>query len=226
MGEEDRRRWARIEASLECTVASADQAFEALAVNVSRNGLAVVAGAGLCKVGETVSVMLERAEREISLSLSGEVAHVSGSGAQTVYGIHFEALPPESELELVRLLKILSEGKGGGRREHPRVAARIAVKCKSLESFGGLLKDLSRGGMSIRCPREVKAGAILVVEFTLADQTQLISIEGTVTHVADQGGGKFLAGLRFSPPTDAERDQVQQTLDLLMGLNTLADSLD
>ena len=44
---EDRRRWARIEASLECAVASADQTFDARVVNVSRGGVALLAAAGL-----------------------------------------------------------------------------------------------------------------------------------------------------------------------------------
>ncbi len=217
MGEE-RRRWARIEASLECTVASADQTFEAKVVNVSRGGLAVLAAAGQVKEGETVSVMLERAEGEITLAVSGTVVRIVGEGEEAVFGVRFEALPPDSEEQLLALLKLLAGKRGGGRREHPRVSARVSVRCKSRERFDGLLNDLSQGGFSIRCPAPVEKGSQLSVEFGIAEHAELIWIEGTVTHVEVSPDGKHIAGLRFTPPTPEQRARVQQLLDLLLGL--------
>jgi c-di-GMP-binding flagellar brake protein YcgR len=217
MGEE-RRRWARIEASLECTVASADQTFEAEVVNVSRSGVAVMAAAGLIQDGESVSVMLERAEG-ISLAVSGTVVRTVGEGDETVYGVHFEALPPDSEEQLLALLKLLAGGRGPGRRAHPRVATRISVRCKSRERFDALLSDLSKGGFSIRCPGAVEQGAILSVEFGIAGHAELIAIEGKVMHVEALPDGKHIAGLSFTPPTTEQRAKVQQLLDLLLGLD-------
>lgn len=216
MGDE-RRRWARIEASLECTVASADQTFEARVVNLSRGGVAVLAAAGLLKAGETASVMLDR--QDVSLAVSGEVVRIVGSGAETVYGVRFEALPPESEEQLLGLLRVLALGKGSGRREHPRVSTRIQVRCKSRERFDALLNDLSRGGFSIRCPGPVEEGAQLTVEFGVAGHAELLAIDGTVAHVEVLPDGKHIAGLRFAPPSKQQREQVQQLLDLLLGLD-------
>ncbi len=218
MGEE-RRRWARIEASLECTVASADQTFEAQVVNVSRGGVAVMAPSGLIKDGESVSVMLERGEGTISLAVSGTVVRIVGEGDETVYGVHFEALPPDSEEQLVALLKLLAGGRGPGRREHPRVSTRINVRCKSRERFDALLSDLSKGGFSIRCPGAVEEGALLTVEFGVAQHAELIAIEGKVMHVEALPDGKHIAGLSFTPPTAEQRAKVQQLLDLLLGLD-------
>lgn len=218
MGDE-RRRWARIEASLECTVASEDQTFDAKVVNVSRGGVAVLAAAGLLKDGETVSVMLERGEGSISLAVSGSVVRIVGTGDETVYGVHFEALPPDSEEQLLVLLKLLAEGKGPGRREHPRVSVRINVRCKSRDRFDAILNDLSKGGFSIRCPRPIEEGSTLTVEFGVADHADLIAIEGKVMHVEVMPDGKHIAGLSFPPPTADQRARVQQLLDLLMGLN-------
>lgn len=218
MGEE-RRRWARIEASLECIVASADQSFEAKVVNVSRGGVAVLAEAGLVGEGETVSVMLERGEGAISLAFSGTVVRIVGAGDETVYGIHFEALPPDSEEQLLGLLKVLASGRGTGRREHPRVAARISVKCQSRERFEAKLNDLSRGGFSIRCPGPVEEGSLLTVEFGVAGHAELIAIEGTVAHVEVLPDGKHIVGLSFTPPTAGQRERVQQLLELLLGLD-------
>ena len=216
---DDRRRWARIEAGLECTVASADQTFDAKVVNVSRGGVAVLAAAGLLKDGETVSVMLERGEGSISLAVSGSVVRIVGTGAETVYGVHFEALPPDSEEQLLALIKLLAAGKGPGRRAHPRVSARINVRCKSRDRFDAILNDLSKGGFSIRCPRAVEEGSMLTVEFGVADHADLIAIEGKVMHVEELPDGKHVAGLSFPPPTADQRAKVQQLLDLLLGLN-------
>jgi c-di-GMP-binding flagellar brake protein YcgR len=215
---EDRRRWARIEASLECTVATADQTFEAKVANVSRSGLALVAPPNQVKEGETVSVMLERSEGQITLALSGTVVRIFGSGEETVYGVHFDALPPTTELELLMLLKMLAAGRGGGRREYPRISARIAVSCRTVESFGALLNDLSHGGMSIRCPRPVELGSTMSVEFGFEGHTELLTVECTVVHVKTPDDGKHIVGLKFTPPSLQKRERVQQLLDLLMGM--------
>lgn len=214
---EERRKWARIEASLECTVASADQTFEAKVVNVSKSGIAVMAAAGLLQSGETASVMLER--DGAALAVSGEVVRIVEHGDETVYGIHFEALPPDSEEQILALLKSLAGGKGGGRRAHPRVSTRIKVQCKSREKFDAWLNDLSKGGFSIRCPGPVERGATVAVEFGVAGHPGLISIDGVVRHVEELPGRVHIAGLSFTPPTAEQQRSVHDLLDLLLGLD-------
>lgn len=217
MGEE-RRRWARIEASLECTVASADQTFDARVVNVSRGGVAFLAPAGLVEIGQTVTVMLER--EALSLALSGEVVRLVGEGDDTAYGVHFEALPPDDEEALVALVKTLAEGRGAGRREHPRVSTRIQVRCKSRERFDALLNDLSKGGFSIRCPGPVERGSLLTVEFGVEGHAEMLTIDGKVTHVEALPDGKHIAGLSFVPPSAEQRAKVQALLAMLLGLDS------
>ena len=219
---DDRRRWARIEASLDCHVATVAQAFEAKVVNVSRGGVAVMAPGGLMNHSETVSVMLERfgVEATISLGLSGRVVRIFGSAAETVYGVQFDPLPPDTEQQLLELIRLLAAGRGGGKRAFPRVSARIAVSCKSVERFNALLNDLSRGGMAIRCPRSVQPGSTLAVEFGVSGQAELFTLEGTVTHVEALPDGKSIAGLSFTPPTLETRDKVSQLLALLLGIES------
>jgi c-di-GMP-binding flagellar brake protein YcgR len=188
-------------------------------VNVSRGGLALLAVPGATKIGESLAVMLEH--ENSSLSLAGRVVRAYLQAPDGMYGVQFDALPPDTEQELLKLIRALADGRGNGRRQDPRVAARISVRCKTIESFNAKLNDLSRGGMSIRCPRQVQPGSTLVVEFGLADKTELLSIEGNVTHVEALPDGKHLAGLRFVPPTREQRERVEKLLDLLMGLNDL-----
>ncbi len=213
---DDRRQWARIEASLECNLATSDQTFEAKVVNVSRGGMAVLAVAGLAKVGEPVTVLLER--DAVSLGFTGSVVRIFGSPEETVYGVKFDALPPDTQEQLVELLKTLAAGRGAGRREHPRVAARIAVTCKSAERFTALLCDLSRGGMAIRCPRTVIEGSTVAVEFGVGANAELFTVEGQVTHVEVLPDGKTIAGLSFTPPTPQTRERAQQLCELLLGI--------
>ncbi len=215
---EDRRRWARIEASLECTVASADQTVDAKVVNVSRGGVALLAEAGLAKEGETVSLMLDRAEGSISLAVSGTVVRIVGEGVDTVYGVNFEPLPPDSEEQLLALLTLLATGRGAGRREFPRVAARVSVRCKSRERFNALLNNLSCGGLSIRCPGRVEQGSVLRLELGIANQPELLTFTCQVMHVEALPDGRHIAGLSFTPPSPEVRAKVQQLLDLLLGL--------
>ena len=215
---DDRRQWARIEASLECTVATAEDTFEAKVVNVSRGGVAVFALAGLVEQGEQVSLMLERGGGTISFGVAGTVMRIVSQGLDAVYGVKFEALPPDTEDQLLELLRVLAGGRGSGRREHPRVSTRINVQCKSRERFDALLNDLSQGGFSIRCPRNVEQGSTLTMDLGVGEHADLISIEGKVMHVEPAADGKYVVGLSFTPPTIAQRAKVQQLLDLLMGL--------
>ncbi len=119
---------------------------------------------------------------------------------------------------LVALLRVLSTGRGPGRREYPRVLTLISVRCTTREKFDAMLMDLSGGGFSIRCPDPVEVGATVTVELGVAEHPRLMSIEGTVVHIEPLPDGKHSAGLRFTPPSTDQREKVKQLLDLLMGL--------
>ncbi len=215
---EDRRLFGRIEASLECSLATADDTFEAKVLNISRGGAGLMAKARSIKLGDQVSVLLERVEGEFTLSLSGTVVRAKSQGEEWFIGLRFDALPPDAETDLLRLLKALAQGRGAGRREHPRVQARVAVRCRSRESFVATLNDLSRGGLSVSCPRPVELGSELTVQFGFESHDDLISVSGPVLHVDLKEDGRFLVGMRFVPPPNERKERVEHLIGVLLGL--------
>ncbi|MBL8955488.1 MAG: PilZ domain-containing protein [Myxococcaceae bacterium] len=216
----DKRKYARIEASISCTVATSADAFDAALANLSKGGAAVLGPEGSAGVGEKVTLMLERDVGGPTLSLPGTVRRIEARGEHTLFGIEFDALPPEEETQLSALLHALAAGKGPGRRAHPRVAARVDVECKSEDSFRGFLNDLSRGGLSVKTLRDVELGKTLVVSFGVPGIKGLVEVSGIVVSNQKLEHG-WRIGVFFTPMKEADREQVNRTLDVLLGIKVV-----
>ena len=117
------------------------------------------------------------------------------------------------------LLQLCGESRGGGRREHPRVAARISVNCRSEDIFRAWLNDLSKGGLSVRCLREVDVGQMLSVSFGLPGHKGLVEISGEVVSSQKLGEGGWRVGMQFAPLSEDEQAQVSRALDTLLGIS-------
>ena len=213
----DQRKYARIEASIACSVATASDAFEGLIANLSKGGAAVLGPDGAAKVGDTLTLMLERTEGVVSLSVPGKVVRVEARGERMLYGVAFDPLPPDDEAQLSLLLQLLAAGKGQGRRAHPRVAARVEVTCKSEDVFRGFLNDLSKGGMSVKTLRDVEVGKPMQVSFGVPGVRGLVEVTGIVVSNQKLEHG-WRIGLFFTPLGEEEREQVARLLDVLLGL--------
>lgn len=218
IGEQERRGFARIETSLECTVATDADLVSAKVSNLSRTGAGVLAPAGALSVGQSVSVMLERAQGEFSLSLSAQVVRTQPQGDEVLFGLRFEPPPPGVEETLLALLKALAESRGDGRRSHRRVQARIEVSCRSPDAFRAWLVDLSQGGLAVKCPRPVELGSQLKVQFGIDDHRGLVAVQGEVKRVSPLDDGRYLVGLQFEPPSEEHRQRVEKLLSVLLGL--------
>ncbi len=220
----EQRKYARIETSISCTVATSADGFDAAVVNLSKGGAAVLGPEGVCGVGEKVTLMLERAEGVVNLSVPGTVVRRELRGEHTLYGVEFDPLPPDEESQLTLLLQMVAAGKGPGRRAHPRVAARVDVTCKSEDSFRGFLNDLSRGGMSVKTLRDVELGKTLVVSFGVPGIRGLVEVSGIVVSNQKLEHG-WRIGLFFTPMKEEDREQVNRTLDVLLGIKVVAGEL-
>lgn len=218
MAGEDQRRHGRIETSLECNVAGPEGNFEARVLNLSRGGAALEAALGQAEQGGAVMLLLERAEGAFSLALSATVVRVTPSPRGATYGLAFDPPPPDVDDELVRLLQTLAEARGTGRRASPRIAARVRVQCRTRESFLGTMTDLSRGGMSVRCPRPVEPGGTLAVSFGVEGLADLLHVSGEVVRVDLRPDGAFQVGVKFDPPTIADTERARRLFRLLLGL--------
>jgi c-di-GMP-binding flagellar brake protein YcgR len=210
----DRRRFARIEASLDCTLATETETVKAKVVNLSRTGVAVLCGQSL-EVGARLTLLIENPK--ISVGLTGEVVRKTAIAGELGYGVRFDALPPQAEEELVELLRELAAGKGSGRRAFPRIAARVAVICKTRESFEATLSDLSQGGLKVRCPKPVAENMVLELVLGMPGATGLLTLHGDVRHCAPEGQ-HFSVGVKFAPVSDEERKAVTNLLEVLLGI--------
>jgi PilZ domain len=217
MGSIEQRRFARLETSLECTVMSDDTEFRARVVNLSRSGAGLVGPVGFAEVGANLILLLERSEGGFSLALPSQVVRVTPRPEDSVYGVDFVVVPPDVQDELTRLLKALTLEKGQGRRDSPRVAARVKVRCKSRGAFVAQLNDLSRGGLSVKNGQELEPGSPLTVQFGVETSPSLLTVSGEVLR-STPSDGAWMVSLKFDPPTEDDRAQVLLLLDVLLGI--------
>lgn len=210
-----KRKHARIESSIVCNMATATDLFEGVVANLSKSGAAIIASLTAAEVGETVTLMLERDEGLLVLSLPGTVTHKDEQDGRARYGVEFDPLPPDEESQLGLLLQLLLNDRGQGRRAHPRVSARIEVVCRTESIFRGWVSDLSRGGLSLRCIRDVPVGDPIEVSFGVRGLNRLVELACEVMSSQPVEGG-FRLGLQFAPLSATEQAQVNRSLDLLL----------
>lgn len=213
----DKRKHARIESSLVCTMATATDAVEAVVANLSKGGAAILAGLGVAEVGDTVTLMLERAEGLVTLSLSGAVVRKDVQDERGRYDVEFDPLPPDDSAQLGLLLQLLLKGAGQGRRAHPRVTTRVEVTCRTEGIFRGWVGDLSKGGLGLKSVKNVAVGSPITVSFGVQGLKGLVEVSGEVVSChPDQEG--FRLGVNFGALSDMEQSQVNRTLDLLLDI--------
>ena len=211
----DNRTHARIEASLGCNMATASDVVVAVVSNLSKGGAAIIASRSAAEVGETVTLMLERDEGLVTLSLPGVVVYKHEQDERGLYGVEFEPLPPDDDAQLGLLLQLLVGGRGVGRRNHRRVSTRVEVVCRTESLFRGWVHDLSKGGLSIKSARDVAVGDPISVSFGVRGLKRLVEVTGDVM-TSQQVEGGFRLGIRFVPLEADEQAQINRALDLLL----------
>jgi PilZ domain len=194
----DNRRHARIETSLDCTVIAGDVDFSAKVANLSRGGAALWGPGGQAAPGTQLLILLERREGDFALALQARVVRVEAQGTGVQYGVHFEDMPPDIDAELLRLLKALASGPGQGRREAPRVAARVRVTCHNRAA--------------------IDVGETLGVDFSVGDGAVVTAVAGRAVGVAQLEDGRCRVSLSFEPPSAEEKASVLLLLELMLAL--------
>lgn len=213
---EENRSHARIETSVFCTVATPTDGFDANVVNLSLGGAGLLGPHGVAKRGDSVTLMLDRPTEMISLALTATVVRTAIQGEQTMYGLHFEPLPPDIRGQLVMLLRLIAAGKGTGRRAAPRVARRLVITCHSHDSFRAVLNDLSRGGFSVRSTRSMPVGERLQAKFGVDGLPNLLELEGPVVNSVSTGDGYFRLGVQFEGLTEERLKRIGQLVEVLL----------
>ena len=215
---DEQRTHARIETSLDCTVVGEEVDFKATVSNLSRGGAGLIGPADKAAIGTHLLILLERREGDFALALEAHVARLESRGDTALYGVHFEDLPPDIDAELVRLLKVLAAGPGLGRRESPRIAARVRVSCSGKDALVATLNDLSRGGLSVVSDYAVEVGERLGVDFSVGDGAVITAVSGDVVGVSQLDDGRCRVSLKFDPPTAEDRARVLLLLEVMLAL--------
>jgi c-di-GMP-binding flagellar brake protein YcgR len=213
----EQRKYARVESSLACSLATATDVFEAVIANLSKGGAAVIAPLSAANECDTVTILVERSEGLVGLSLVGTVVRKEERDQRGRYGLEFEPLPPDEEAQLGILLQMLLNSGGVGRRAHPRVATRFEVTCRTESIFRGWVNDLSKGGLGLKSVKDVPVGSALTVSFGLKGLPGLVELSCEVTSNQPMDG-TFRLGVRFTPLSATEQAQVNHTLDLLLDI--------
>lgn len=196
-------------------MATATGVFDGVVANLSKGGAAIIAAPSAAEDGELVTLMLEREEGLVSLSLTGTIVRKEVLDARARYGVEFNPLPPEEEAQLRLLLQLLLSRSGLGRRAHPRVATQVEVVCRTEDIFRGWLSDLSKGGLAIKSVRDVALGNPIAISFGVRGLERLVEVSGEV--VSSQAiAESFRLGVKFAPLSVSEQAQVTRTLDLLL----------
>ena len=214
----EQRRHARIETGLDCSVIAGALDFTARVTNLSRGGAGLLGPKGRTEPGGQLLILLERSDGDFALALQARVLRAQEQGNEMLYGVRFEEVPPDIDSELVRLLQTLAEGEGQGRRESPRVAARVRVSCTTRDTFIATLNDLSRGGLSVTCAYAVEVGETLGVDFSVGEGSVITAMSGEVVGTAHLEDGSCRVSLKFDPPTAEDRARVLLLLDFMLAL--------
>ncbi len=193
--------------------------FEAQLHNLSMSGAGLVGPPGAAEKGEAVTLMLEHNEGVVSFAVSATVVRIApAEGEQAVYGVHFDALPPDTRGELVMMLRMIAAGRGSKRRAAPRVGSRLTVTCNSSHSFRAVLNDLSRGGFSVRSKRAMTIGEQLRAKFGVAGLPGLLDLQGPVVNVVPLKDGTFRVGVQFEQLPKETLQRVMSLIEVLLGL--------
>jgi c-di-GMP-binding flagellar brake protein YcgR len=219
LADHEQRKHARIETSLGCTVIAGDTDFTARVSNLSRGGAGLLGPAGKTELGAQLLILLERREGDFALALQARVVRTGEpEGDEVQYGVRFEEVPPDIDAELLRLLKVLAEGEGHGRRASPRVATRVKVTCSNREAFVATLNDLSRGGLSVTSEFAVEVGQALGVDFSVGDGAAITAVSGEVVGASPLDDGRCRVSVTFDPPTPEDRARVLLLLEVMLAL--------
>lgn len=212
MTSETRRRHARIETDLPCTL---DGRQQARIRNLSVGAALVLAPTGLAELYGTVSLDFRVGDVEL-LAVHGEVLRIAERELDCEYGIQFVAVEPADAVRLARCLDLLLSGKGVGRRAAPRLHRRVDLRCHAGREFYATMEDICLGGLGLECELPLRVGEEVAFEVLVGSLDAPFKLSGVVTHVRSTQAGVYRAGLRFGALSARERTSLELTLQSVL----------
>ena len=187
----ERRRFARIQATLQVQFIYAEGFFELDTADVSLGGL-FIATDHLVPIGEKVRLVLHVPGGKPALNATGVVVRVveEGSEAQPAgLGIRFNGLDNESKTAIQRFLAAQIEqehSQEGERRKSPRVERMVKLRFRTVGTAGSsMAQDISSNGVFIHTHEPPPIGTEILVSLVHPVTLARLELVGTVVRVVE-----------------------------------------
>lgn len=177
------------------------------------------------KPGEQIEVELPYHNRA-SIRIDSEILRVDtrDDGRYTV-AVRFSSVSPAAEDHLEKVLEMLLSGKGGGRREHPRLAQRLEIYFDDPADIRATLEDISQGGLAVALPysfSDNQSVQLTVYGGAAIGELRLRARVVNQTPIDDDKLQLFRVGLKFEHPTRDLQELVKSLLHKLTSREALA----
>lgn len=177
------------------------------------------------EAGDTIEVELPYHVRD-SIRIESEILRViAGDDGRCLVAVRFSSISPDAEDHLEKVLEMLLQGSGGGRREHPRLAQRLEIYFDDPADIRATLEDISRGGLAVTVPYSFSPNqSVQLTVFGGAGIGEL-RLRARVMNQTAVDEGKlqlFRIGLKFEHPTTDLQELVNRLLRKLTSREAFA----
>lgn len=209
----ERRVYARVETEIPCEIAVAGRGTCAGTLrNLSQGGALVLACEVASRIGTPVTVRFHFDGVDGEVTLEGQIVRIDERGAENYYGVRV-AEDGEGESLLRRVVELVLQGTGVGRRAHPRVYRALQVELVTLDSRTiATVRNLSRSGMRIECRDPVAVGEQVAVEVVTGPAGSTERFTGKVIHERRLAPGVHDVGMAFAPLGPEGRARIEELI--------------
>tara|TARA_R110002072_G_scaffold69143_4_gene167765 strand:+ start:14264 stop:15241 length:978 start_codon:yes stop_codon:yes gene_type:complete len=170
--------------------------------NISWGGAAIQVERLDNEHGDTVQIMVPSSQGS-AIAIEAKILRTWALPDGKGYGVatRFSSLSTHDEMELEKLLKLLSESAdGSGKRNHARLTQRLDIEFDELQELQATLDDISAGGMGITVPEPLQIGQSLQTVISALDGTTSLKLRARVVRQEQIKLGRievYRVGLRF-----------------------------
>ncbi|MCB1703932.1 MAG: PilZ domain-containing protein [Halioglobus sp.] len=185
--------------------------------NISWGGAAIRVGQLQNEHGDTLQITVPSGQGS-AITIEAKILRTwplpdgNGFGVAT----RFSSLSTHDEMELEKLLKLLSESAdGSGKRNHARLTQRLDIEFDGLQELQATLDDISAGGMGITVPEPLQIGQSLQTVISALDGTTSLKLRARVVRQDPVQLGRvevYRAGLKFEHHPEDLQERINELL--------------
>lgn len=214
---EERRRSARVAVEIACSVrGDGGEAVEATMRDVSAVGARLVVPEPVAEDLAPLELDVPETDGRPSLRVGGRVMYHRDRPEGIVLGVQFIDMDAAIHRRVGDFLEAILGGEGGGQREHPRVAQRIEVSCRTKDRAKAVLEDISKGGLRLRVPEEMDAGEPIEVAIAFGKLDEPLTLSGQVVRTKRVDDGRVFAAVKLDELSEANAQLLERLMSALV----------